>query len=143
VKGFKTIPPKQKYMSLAEIYKTFGSRAVVAYGCRVKGGAPLGGYVIAVQDGGGGYAQLKEYMRQFAGKYPARKPVFFIRFEAGDTEDKLNFVYDSGSVEAVSDTVDEIKEVKSKIEKIVDTIPAELLAQALKTSLYNVNENNQ
>jgi hypothetical protein len=134
--GFKTIPPKQRYMTLAEIYESYGERAVVAYHCRVKDAAPLGGFVIAVQDKPEKeYKRLKEYMNQFQSKYPQRKPVFFIRFEEGEKENHLTFVYDSGSNEIIKDSVDEIKEKKSKMERTVEKIPAELLAKALSTHL--------
>jgi hypothetical protein len=134
---FTAIPPPQKYLTLAEIYNTYGKRAVVAYNCKMAAdAAPRGGYVIAAQNKPGtDYLKLKKYMRQFQKKYPAKQPVYFIRFEDGESEHQLTLIYDNGSKEKRH--LPEIEEKKSERQQAVEKIPAELLAQALKSKLSN------
>ena len=46
---YTILPPKQVYITLAQINEKFDCRGVVAYKCKVVDSVPQGGYVIAVQ----------------------------------------------------------------------------------------------
>lgn len=128
-KNYKVAPPPQKYMELPKIYASFGSRPVVAYGCKVQNNTPMGGYVIAVQnqedeptDG------IKEYMRQLKARFTAKEPIYLICVR----EDAI--VYDMGQGEVK--TLPEITEKKpSKAQRTVEGIPDEVLAMALASAL--------
>jgi len=134
VKGFKTIPPKQRYMTLAEIHETYGSRGVIAYSCKVADSVPEGGFVIAVQDEANtDYKSLKEYHRQIKQKYPSKEPVYFLRVETAESGKYLKFIYDNGIGERTALPKIEVK--KSEAEGAINRIPDEILAQALITSL--------
>ena len=50
MRDYKIVPPKQKYMNLPAIFASFGPRPVVAFNCTMENKAPMGGYVIAVQN---------------------------------------------------------------------------------------------
>jgi len=133
MRGIKVIPPKQKYMALAEIHETFGRRGVVAYSCEVVGLAPVGGFVIAVADSADGDTSiLKEYRRQMAHKHPDREPLFYIQVERADAG-HLVVSYDVGDGEKRAAQSIEVK--KPKALEAIERVPSEGLAQALKTIL--------
>jgi len=134
LKDFAVIPPKQKYMTLAEIRATYGSRGVVAYSCKVMDSVPQGGFVIAVQKRTSTDSNmLKEYMRQFKKQYPNKKLVYYFRFEETEADAPLSFVYDNGAGEVKGLSKIEVK--KHKGQTMMETMPDELLAQVLMTSL--------
>jgi hypothetical protein len=160
MKDFKTVPPPQKYRSLSEIYDTFQTRGVVAYGCKTEDGIPLGGYVVAVQDApapastytsgnmqnagktgtAGGIKPaprpqpgIKEYLRQFKEKFKDKEPIFYMRVLKDETIDQILLTYDNGSGEKKALPKIEVK--KSKEQKAVEGIPDEFLALALASSL--------
>ncbi|MCL2851418.1 MAG: hypothetical protein FWE20_00060 [Defluviitaleaceae bacterium] len=133
MKGFKTIPPKQKYMTFNEIHKEYGSRGVVAYSCKTAGSVPEGGFVIAVQDkAGADNSGIKEYQVQLLRKYPAKAPIYYLRVEAGEGANHFSVVYDNGSGERNCLSKIEIK--KSRAEEAISFIPDEILAQAISSS---------
>ena len=116
-------------MDLPKIYANFGSRPVVAYGCKVKKETPAGGYVIAVQteeeensDG------LKAYMTQLKERFSAKEPIYFICVR----EDGI--IYDKGNGE-VKTLPDIVEKKPSKAQRVVEGIPDELLARALASAL--------
>jgi hypothetical protein len=129
--GFDTVPPPQKYMTLAEIGEAYGAKAVVAYNCKVDGEEPLGGYVIAAQSEPGAEHKLKEFMRQLKSRYPVKQPVFYLR-RAGDASGKT-YIYDSGGGEVRFALKPEF--TKSPLQEAIEQIPIEVLALALSTSL--------
>lgn len=132
-KDFITLPAPQKYMTLAQIRETYGSRAVVAYSCSVVDSVPLGGYVIAVQDKvGGNCAQLREFQRNLKKTYPDKKPVFYFCLEDGATNNAVCIRYLDEKTEKV---LPEIKIKKPPIEEALAKIPADILAQALSMSI--------
>ena len=134
MKDFTVIPPKQKYMSLAEIRAAYGSRGVVAYSCKGKDSVPHGGVVIAVQKKPGADSKmLKEYMRQFRKQYPGKRPVYYIRMDETEENAPMSFVYDNGSGEAKGLSKIEVK--KHKAQAMMEAIPDEVLAQVLMTSI--------
>jgi len=137
--GIKTIPPKQKYLTLSEIYKTYGTRGVVAFSCTILDSVPQGGYVIAVQDGSDkDYSMLKEYRRQLQAKYPNKKSVCFLRLEPGTNGAPLLLTYDSGNGD-----VKTIPKIKKDVQESVESIPDETLALALSTALKMDQEQEQ
>jgi hypothetical protein len=132
--GYKTIPSKQRYMTLAEIRETYGVRGVVAYSCRIKNGTLEGGFVVAVQDAGiDDSSGIKEYQRLLRKKYPDKAPIFYLRMEDSKNGQHKILIYDNGSGEKKAIPTIEIK--KSAAEEAVLSVPSELLAQALKTSI--------
>lgn len=132
--GFVTIPPKQKYMTLAEIHETYGSRGVVAYSCKMVDAIPEGGFVIAVlEKPDTDNCKLKEYQRQFKQRYPAKTPVYYLRLEINEGGRHFTLTYDNGTGEKKAAPRIEIK--KTEAETAIAQIPDELLAKALATAL--------
>ena len=125
---YTILPPKQAYMTLAQISEKFGCRGVVAYKCKVVDSVPQGGYVIAVQNKADeDYNGLREYLRQLKKKYPDKSPIYFIRFNNGV------IAYDDGlSVKSAKPAI-EFKD--SPALEAINSIPDELLAKALSSGL--------
>ena len=133
MKGFKTVPPKQRYMTLAEIHEAYGSRGVVAYSCKVVDVVPEGGFVIAVQDTtAADNSGLKEYQRQLIKQYPAKAPIYYLHMESANNGQRYTLYYDNGVGEKKAITKIEVK--KSDAEEAIERIPDELLARALITA---------
>ena len=130
-KNYKVIPPQQKYMELPKIYANFGSRPVVAYGCKMKNNTPMGGYVIAVLNGPEEETEgIKAYMKQLKDRFAEKEPICLICIR----EDAI--IYNSGGEDVK--TLPEITEKKpSKAQRTVEGIPDELLAKALASALIS------
>ena len=128
-KNYKVMPPPQKFLELPQIYAHFGSRPVVAYGCKVVNTTPMGGHVIAVQDQADEPAEgIKAYMMQLKGRFPEKEPIFFLCIR----EDAI--IYDKGQGNVR--TLPEIMEKKpTKAERAVLNLADETLAKALASAL--------
>src|SRR5262245_49548784 len=98
MRGFRIVPPPQRYMTLTEIYEKFNTKGVVAYSCKTDGEVPEGGFVVAVQEGPS-LRDIKAYLRQFAQKFPERAPVCFLRVPLASEGKPLAFIYDYGAGE--------------------------------------------
>jgi spermidine synthase len=132
--GFATIPPKQKYMSVTDIYEAYGSRGVVAYSCKVADCVPEGGFIIAVSDSQfADNKELKKYQRQLKQKFPGKAPVFYIRAEEAAGGGRLIIIYDDGTGEKKAAPRIEFK--KSEAEKSIERVPDEFIAKALSSAL--------
>jgi len=131
MKNIRIAPPPQRYMNLAEIYKRFGDRGVVAYSCKFTDGVPDGGFVVAVQDGPNP-KDIKEYLRQFMRKYPARGPILYIKVPFAREGRPLAIVFDNGAGEKKALPPIEIK--KSKSERLIEQIPEDVLALMISTA---------
>jgi len=130
MKGFKIIPPKQKYMTISEIHEAFGSRGVVAYSCRIIDSVLEGGVVIAVQDAADvGISEIKAYQRQLRQKNPDKSPIIYLRVEKDAKMQRLLLTYDGGGGEKKVTPKLEVK--KSAAEEAILSVPVSLLAQAL------------
>ncbi|MCL2202884.1 MAG: hypothetical protein FWB88_02960 [Defluviitaleaceae bacterium] len=126
MRGFKIVPPPQRYMSLTEIHTRFGTQGVVAYSCKMNGDEPEGGHVVAVQEGGN-LRDIKEYLRQFKLKFPNRAPVCYIRVPIAAEGKPLGFIYDHGTGEKKG--VPRIEPRKpSQAERLINHIPEDVLA---------------
>ena len=133
MKGFKTIPAPQKYMTISRIYDQFGSRGVVAYSCKVINSVLEGGVVVAVEDTGADSAGIKEYQRQLKKQHPSKSPMYYLRVEPGEGNQRLILTYDSGGGE--KKVVPKLEVKKSEAEQAIEQIPLEFLAEALATSV--------
>ena len=137
-KNYTVIPPKQKYMTLAEIRKAYGNRGVVAYSCKVANSVPLGGYVIAVQDKPGkDNEDLRAYQRAIKKQYPDKNPVYYFCLEdnkGNPTNDVIASDDQTSSREAEAPLI-KIEIKKSALEEAIANIPEEVLAKALSTSM--------
>ena len=134
MKGFKTVPSPQKYMSISRIYDEFGSRGVVAYSCKVVDSVLEGGVVIAVEDeAGADNSGIKDYHRQLRKKHPDKSPIYYLRVEQDEKSKRLLLTYDGGGGEKKVTPKLEVK--KSEAQQAIEQVPFELLAQALSTSV--------
>jgi len=135
MKDFKTVAPKQRYMSIEEIYKAFGDRAVVAYSCELEDGVPAGGYVVAVanESAPGQSTGLAEYHRQFALKYTEKAPVYRLRARPDETGERLTLTYDGGAGEKSAAQKIELK--ISAAEEAISSLPYEIIAEAVRSAL--------
>ena len=133
--GFQVIPPKQKYMTLRQIHDLYGTQPVVAYACKMQDGAPIGGYVIAVQTGDDG-RNLRAYFQQFVAKFPARGPVYLLRVEsfgeATPSGQPCTLFYYDGTV--VKKALPTIEVTQSQSQRLVSLIPDDLLAALLSAA---------
>ena len=127
-KNYRIVSPPQKFMQLQQIYANFGSKPVVAYGCKVKNNTPTGGYVIAAQNNPGENPDaIKLYMKQLKERFPEKEPIYWICIK----EDGITYDFGEGEVK----TLPEIMEKPpSKAQKAVDGIPDEILARALASA---------
>ena len=133
MKGYKTVAAPQKYMTVKQMFQHFGSRGLVAYSCKIVEGVLEGGVVIAVLDTEEtDSSELKAYQRELRKKHPDKDPIYFLRVEKDDQYDRLLLTYDNGTGERKIKPKLEVK--KSDIEKAVSAIPANLLAEALKSA---------
>ena len=138
MKNYSTIPPKQKYLALAAIYETYGSRPVVAYRCKLKDNMPLGGYVIAALNQPEDESNsLKSYMGQLKARFAAKEPIYYIRLEKSKAG-TLRVFHDNGSGEVESIPKIELK--KSDTQATLEKTPDDVLALALVTALLNSND---
>ena len=132
--NYKLIPPKQKYLTLSQIYGTVGSRGVVAYSCKIADSVPEGGFVIAVLNSSDGYAgEIKAFQRQLIKRNPDSVPIYYLRVEKPDSSGRsLVLTYN-----AIGGGKDEkaIIPLKSKTEEAIGHIPGEHLAKAINTVL--------
>ena len=100
MKGFRTIPPKKHYMTLAQIHETYGSDGVVAYSCKVTNDVPEGGFVIIIQETDTTDSKiLIEYLRQVKLKYPDKDPMYYLRMETVEGSQEYELTYDNGTGE--------------------------------------------
>lgn len=140
-KGFTTIPPKQRYMTLVEIHDVYGSRGVVAYSCKTVDNVPEGGFVIAIQDKSSNSSRLKEYQQQLKQKYPAKAPIYYLRVDKVESSGCFTFTYDNGTGERKLKTAPKIEEAKkTEAEIALERIPDEFLAKALATAIRIPND---
>jgi len=97
MKGYQTVPPPQKFMTVKEIFLTYGPRGVVAYSCKVSNSVLVGGCVIAVQTTpGADTTMMKMYMSQLKQRYPDKAPIYYLRVAEERTRGGLILTYDSG-----------------------------------------------
>jgi hypothetical protein len=131
MKGFKIIPPPQRYMNISQMHDKFGSRGLVAYSCKIVDSVLEGGVVVAVQDENNTDSSgIKAYLRQLRKKHPDKDPIYYLRAEKDEAHDRLLLTYDYGRGERK--TVPKLEVKKSKAEQAIAQIPDEFLAQALK-----------
>ena len=123
------IQPKQRYMELSEIFASYKTRAVAAYGCKLSGGVPEGGFVIAVSDSCDDPGDIKDFTRDFKKKYRDKAPVFYIRVTGRLPDGRFKLIYDDGSGE--KEYLPEIKAKKSGKQTAVEDLPYEEIAKAL------------
>ena len=95
--NYKTVPPKQRYITLGEIHKSLGSRGVVAYSCKVADSVPEGGFVIAaLNETDSDDAAIKAFQRRLAQTNPDYAPIFYLRVEAqGSIKRSLVLTYNA------------------------------------------------
>lgn len=130
MKDYKVIPPKQKYLTIAQMFDTFGSRGLVAYSCKIVDSVLEGGVVVAVQNEVGGDTKgIKEYQLNLRRKYPDKDPIYYLRLEPGKGHQKISLTYDNGGGEKTIRPKLEVK--KSEAEEAISQIPDDVLAQAL------------
>ena len=127
--NWQVIPPKQKFLNLKGIYKTYGQRPVIVYKCKMGKKTPLGGYVIAVMDEeNAGTKEFKAYMEKLSKRFIAKAPFYFIRM----TEKACFFDDGTGEIKA-------LPEIQPKpptgVQKKVDSLPEELVAAAIAAAL--------
>ena len=137
-KNYTVIPPKQKYMTLAQIRETYGNRGVVAYSCKVANSVPLGGYVIAVQDKPGKENEdLRAYQRAIKKQHPDKNPIYYFCLEdvQGNPIKDVIIPDEPASVGEAAAPLPNIEIKKSALEEAVANIPEEILAKALSTSM--------
>lgn len=132
MRGFKTVPPPQKYMSLTQIYESFGTQGVVAYSCGMDGDAPTGGYVVAVQAGDSA-RDIKTYLRQFKEKFPNKEKVCYIRVPIFEQGKPLGIIYDTGAGDRKALPKLEAPQI-SQQERLVSMIPDDILAKMIETA---------
>ncbi|MCL1842333.1 MAG: hypothetical protein FWF79_00815 [Defluviitaleaceae bacterium] len=131
MKGYKIIPPKQRYMNISQMYDLFGSRGIIAYSCKIVDSVLEGGVVIAVQDEGNADNRgIKDYLRQLQKSHFAQHPMYYLRIEKDEAHNRLLLTYDNGGGERKITPKLEVK--KSAAEQAISQIPAEYLAQALR-----------
>ena len=125
-KNYKVTAPPQKYLELPKIYATYGSRPVVAYGCKVtKSNTPIGGHVIAVQDKADDPTDgIKEYMKQLKARFADKEPIYYICVK----EDAIVYDIGEGNVRTLPDIAEK---APSKAQKAIDGMSDELLAAAV------------
>ena len=129
---FKTIPPKQKYMTIPEMYRNFESRGIIAYSCKIVNSVLEGGVVIAVQDeADADSGEIKKYQRQLRKQHPDKAPIYYLRLEPGEGNQRISLTYDNGSGE--KKIMPKLEVVKSEAEQALSSVPTDLLAQALAT----------
>jgi len=131
MRGYKIVPPKQRYLNISQMHNLFGSRGIVAYSCRIVDSVLEGGVVIAVQDEGNTDNRgIKEYFHQLRKEHPDKSPIFYLVIERDEEHDRLLLTYDNGGGERKIKPMLEVK--KSAAEKAIAQIPPEFLAQALR-----------
>ncbi|MCL1997567.1 MAG: hypothetical protein FWG65_02235 [Turicibacter sp.] len=124
-KNYRIMPPPQKYLTLPQIFAKYGSRPIIAYGCKLKNNVPLGGYIIAVaNEAGGDIRRIKAYMRQLKERFTDKEPISFICVR----EDTI--IYDTGAGNIKTLPPIETKE-PSKQQKALESMSDEILARAL------------
>jgi hypothetical protein len=129
--SYKTIKPPQKYMNISQMHDIFGERGLVAYSCKIVDSGLEGGVVIAVQnENTTDTAELKAYQRQLRKKHPDKDPIYYLKIEKDEPNDRLLLTYDHGAGERKIMPKLEVK--KSKAQKAIEQVPDEFLAQALK-----------
>lgn len=134
MRGFKIVPPPQRFMTLAEIHNRFGTQGVVAYSCRLDDDIPEGGYVVAVQDGANLYG-IKQYLKQFKEKFPQKDPICFMRVPIFHEGKPLAVVYNHGDGEKKGLPKIELRK-PSKAERLIDMIPDDVMALMLSTAFH-------
>jgi len=127
-KNYKVVYPPQKYLELPKIYAVFGSKPVIAYGCKVKKETPQGGFIVAVQNEENEPSnEIKAYMKQLKERFPEKEPIYYICVR----EDAI--IYDKGNGEVK--TLPEIEEKPSLAQQRIDEMDEELLVMAIITAL--------
>jgi hypothetical protein len=132
MRGFKTIPPPQKYMNLTQIYETYGTGGVVAYSCTLDAGVPTGGFVVAVQ-AGESPRDIKAYLHQFKNKFPEKAAVCYIRVPIFEKGKPLGIIYDNGTGDKKALPKLEAP-APSQQERLVSMIPDEIIAKMIETA---------
>jgi len=119
---------------MQEIRDTYGSLGVVAYSCKVVDSVPLGGYVIAVQEGVNktGNNELRSYQKKLRETRPDLRPVFYFCLEEGMHGERSHPCSSTGSIQS------KLPEIRSKYpscaEKFLNSLPDEVLAGVVKTA---------
>ena len=142
MKTFKTIPPKQKYMSIPEMYRTFGSCGIIAYSCKVVDSVLEGGVVCAVQnENEKDTTEIKAYMNNMRKKHPDKKPFFYLSIKPGEKNQRYSITYDNGGGEKTLMPKLEVR--KSESEEKIESVPVDFIAQALAISLERNKDGNK
>jgi len=100
---------------------------------------PAGGYVVAVQDGPDA-RRLKEYLRQFKQKFPAKEPVYYMKVVKSPNGPHFALIYDDGTDE--KQALPKIETRQSEPERLVSHIPDEILAQMIKSAFTTDKNSN-
>jgi len=134
MRGFKTVPPPQKFMDLSEIHINYGIMGVVAYGCKMTDGAPEGGYVVAVQEGKSA-KDIKEYLRQFKKRFPEKAPACYMRVPIFAQDRAMAYVYDLGDGDGEKKALPKLEAKKpTESERLVSMIPDDIMAKMISTA---------
>jgi len=135
---YKKFSPKQPYLTIAQIHEKFGSRAVVAYSCKIVDKVLEGGAIIAVANApDSDPTELKEYQKKLKKQHPDKHPVLFLRVEKDEKFNRIILTYDYGNGEKKVAPMLEVK--KTEAEEKIETVPVEFLAQALSAATKNTN----
>jgi len=133
-RDFKIISSKHRFMTISDIHKNFGSRGVVAFSCKVEGDMFKGGYVAAISDVENGEDKnIKIFLKKFRNRFPEKDPTYYLRLKIAENSKYIEIYYDDGHGERKSiPTIEEVK--PSEIEQAVNSIPSDILAQAIMSS---------